>query len=182
MKVTIIAVIFTILIMSSVNVFADRMDAYCQTRTGFELFVCDSLNTQDERITALESEISLLKNSTMTIPLNSTNDVPVEVIVKPVEICDTKIINGQCVGEFILMTDIMKSQFSFVVTGEISEPNNVTVMVKDYKNDLAYVNQVTTDKYFKFDINMYTWDYGIYYIKITSNGESMTETVYYGNK
>ena len=163
-NVLLLSLVLVIATSSGTSFASETLEEYCEgTKSVSRIMFCDRLIDHESRLLALEN------NTSVNTTINTT----------PIEICDTIMINGICDSEMSMTLDI-KQGYKFInVRGMISEPNTITIMIKDYSNDLVYVDQIDIQKQYSVKVITNEWKDGVYFIKVSSNGISETQSIHY---
>lgn len=161
-NVLLLSLILVLVTSTGVTFANETLDEYCmKTKSLSRLLFCDALQDHELRLLALEDKT-----------INKTIKVPQ---IK----CETKLLNGDCINFQTITLDIEQNGKRIKLKGMSSESGAMTVIIKDYRNNLKYIDQVIINKRYVINVNTELWDEGLYFIKVNINDISKTSTIYY---
>lgn len=160
-NVLLLSLMLIIVTSTGVTFANETLDEYCiKTKSVSKLLFCDSLQDHELRLLSLE-------NKTV-------------ITIKAPEIkCETKLLNGNCINFNTITLNIKQTTSMIKLKGISSESGVMTVIIKSYQNDLMYIDQVSINNQYVININAKLWNEGMYFIKVSINGISKTNTIYY---
>lgn len=161
-NVLLLSLILVIVTSTGLTYANETLDKYCiETKSVSKLLFCDKLQDHELRLLALE-------NKTVN-----------KVIKTPVIKCETKLVNGDCINFNVIKLNVYQTENRIKLNIISSESGIMTIIIKDYSNDLKYIDQYTINKRLGININTELWNEGTYFIKVSINGISKTSTIYY---